>query len=257
MPEGTAVYREPRWRTWIRRGPTTRELLMVMAGAFLIGIVVVIGSQVLFGGGAEPTPTETSGGTGVVKEDVEVAVLNGTAVTGPRRRGRRRRRGQRVLPRGRDQQPDARRGDRGALRARPRGGGEVRRQRPRGERGAARGRRVARARSRGPTSSSSRAKTAPSLDGRHRTARAFGRPPCGDPVLRPRAGDARGARRDPEGAPRRCRARPRPGDAGHRRRGERPAPRRGRVPHAHRLRRRRRANRRLRRRAGRDAARRR
>jgi hypothetical protein len=82
MPAGTAIYREPRWRTWIRRGPTTRELLMVMAGAFLIGLVIVIGSQVLFGGGAEPPPTETAGGTGVVKEDVEVAVLNGTAVTG-------------------------------------------------------------------------------------------------------------------------------------------------------------------------------
>ena len=82
MPEGTAVYREPRWRTWVRRGPTTRELLMVMAGAFLIGLVVVVGSQVLFGGGADPPPAETAGGTGVVKEDVEVAVLNGTAVTG-------------------------------------------------------------------------------------------------------------------------------------------------------------------------------
>jgi hypothetical protein len=83
MPPGTAVYREPRWRTWVRRGPTTRELLMVMAGAFLIGLVVVIGSQLLFGGGAEePPPANTAGGTGVVKEDVEVAVLNGTAVTG-------------------------------------------------------------------------------------------------------------------------------------------------------------------------------
>jgi hypothetical protein len=82
MPAGTAVYREPRWRTWIRRGPTTRELLMVMAGAFLIGLVIVIGSQVFFGGGADPAPSTTAGGTGVVKEDVEVAVLNGTAVTG-------------------------------------------------------------------------------------------------------------------------------------------------------------------------------
>ena len=82
MPAGTAVYREPRWRTWVRRGPTTRELLMVMAGAFLVGLVIVVGSQVLFGGGAEPPPTQTAGGTGVVKEDVEVAVLNGTAVTG-------------------------------------------------------------------------------------------------------------------------------------------------------------------------------
>jgi hypothetical protein len=82
MPAGTAVYREPRWRTWIRRGPTTRELLMVMAGAFLIGLVIVIGSQVFFGGGADPAPSTTVGGTGVVKEDVEVAVLNATAVTG-------------------------------------------------------------------------------------------------------------------------------------------------------------------------------
>jgi LytR cell envelope-related transcriptional attenuator len=82
MPEGTSVYHEPRWRTWIRRGPTTRELLMVMAGAFAIGLVIVVGSQLLFVGGADPPPAETAGGTGVVKEDVEVAVLNGTAVTG-------------------------------------------------------------------------------------------------------------------------------------------------------------------------------
>lgn len=78
-----AVYREPRWRTWIRRGPTTRELLMVMGGAFVIGIVIVAGSQIFFGGGNEsPDVSDTSSGTGIVKEEVDVAVLNGTAVPG-------------------------------------------------------------------------------------------------------------------------------------------------------------------------------
>lgn len=78
-----AVYREPRWRTWIRRGPTTRELLLVMAGAFVIGLLVVAGSQILLGGGTtSPDVSDTSGGTGIVKEEVDVAVLNGTAVPG-------------------------------------------------------------------------------------------------------------------------------------------------------------------------------
>jgi len=78
-----AVYREPRWRTWIRRGPTTRELLLVMAGAFVIGLIVVAGSQVFLGGGSDnPEVSDSSSGTGILKEDVDVAVLNGTAVPG-------------------------------------------------------------------------------------------------------------------------------------------------------------------------------
>jgi hypothetical protein len=80
--ERMAVYREPRWRTWLRRGPNTRELLLVMAGAFLIGVVIVAGSQILLSEGDDAEPTGTAGGTSVVKEDVEVAVLNGTAVLG-------------------------------------------------------------------------------------------------------------------------------------------------------------------------------
>ncbi|HYU60465.1 MAG TPA: LytR C-terminal domain-containing protein [Solirubrobacterales bacterium] len=80
--EQMAVYREPRWRTWLRRGPTTRELLYVMAGAFLLGVVIVGGSQVLLSNEATPDVSDTSGGTGIVKGDVEVGVLNGTAVPG-------------------------------------------------------------------------------------------------------------------------------------------------------------------------------
>jgi hypothetical protein len=81
MTEGVTVYREPAWRRWLRRGPTTRELLWVMAGAFLLGILIVGGSQVLLGDGDQEVPTTTAG-AGVVKQDVEVAVLNGTAVPG-------------------------------------------------------------------------------------------------------------------------------------------------------------------------------
>jgi LytR cell envelope-related transcriptional attenuator len=80
--ERMAVYREPRWRTWLRRGPNTRELLLVMAGAFLIGVVIVVGSQILLSQGDDAEPADTAGGTSIVKEDVEVAVLNGTAVLG-------------------------------------------------------------------------------------------------------------------------------------------------------------------------------
>jgi hypothetical protein len=80
--ERMAVYREPRWRTWLRRGPNTRELLLVMAGAFLIGVVIVAGSQILLNQGDDSEVSDTAAGTSIVKEDVEVAVLNGTAVLG-------------------------------------------------------------------------------------------------------------------------------------------------------------------------------
>jgi LytR cell envelope-related transcriptional attenuator len=82
--EQMAVYREPRWRTWLRRGPTTRELLYVMGGAFLLGVVIVAATQVLLANEATPDVSDTggSGGTGIVKEEVDVAVLNGTAVPG-------------------------------------------------------------------------------------------------------------------------------------------------------------------------------
>jgi hypothetical protein len=82
--EQMAVYREPRWRTWLRRGPTTRELLYVMGGAFLLGVVIVAATQVLLSNEATPDVSDTSGsgGTGIVKEEVDVAVLNGTAVPG-------------------------------------------------------------------------------------------------------------------------------------------------------------------------------
>jgi hypothetical protein len=79
--EGVTVYRESAWRRWLRRGPTTRELLWVMAGAFLLGVLIVGGSQVLLRGDDQDVPTTTAG-AGIVKQEVEVAVLNGTAVPG-------------------------------------------------------------------------------------------------------------------------------------------------------------------------------
>jgi hypothetical protein len=82
--EQMAVYRESKWRTWLRRGPTTRELIYVMGGAFLLGVVIVAATQVLLSNEATPDVSDTSasGGTGIVKEEVDVAVLNGTAVPG-------------------------------------------------------------------------------------------------------------------------------------------------------------------------------
>jgi hypothetical protein len=81
MTESVTVYRESAWRSWLRRGPTTWELLWVMAGAFLLGVLIVGGSQVLLSDGDGEVPTTTAG-AGIVKQDVEVAVLNGTAVPG-------------------------------------------------------------------------------------------------------------------------------------------------------------------------------
>jgi hypothetical protein len=80
--EHMAIYREAKWRTWLRRGPTTRELLYVMGGAFLLGVAIVAATQVLLSNEATPDVSETTGGTGIVKADVEVSVLNGTAVPG-------------------------------------------------------------------------------------------------------------------------------------------------------------------------------
>jgi LytR cell envelope-related transcriptional attenuator len=83
MREGTTVYPpESAWRRWLRRGPSTRELLWVMAAAFLLGVLIVGGSQLLLSSGGDDAAPTTTAGAGVVKEEVEVAVLNGTAVPG-------------------------------------------------------------------------------------------------------------------------------------------------------------------------------
>jgi LytR cell envelope-related transcriptional attenuator len=83
MPAGATVYPpESAWRKWLRRGPTTRELLWVMAAAFLLGVLIVGGSQLLLSTGGDDAAPTTTAGAGVVKEEVEVAVLNGTAVPG-------------------------------------------------------------------------------------------------------------------------------------------------------------------------------
>jgi hypothetical protein len=82
--ERAAVEREPAWRRWLSRGPNARQLVWIVAGVFALGLVVAFVSLQIAGSGDDagsaPEPTVEEGG--VVKRDVEVAVLNGTAVAG-------------------------------------------------------------------------------------------------------------------------------------------------------------------------------
>jgi hypothetical protein len=76
--------REATWTRWLRRGPAPRQLVWVVAAVFALGLVVALVTlQIADSGddaGSAPGPTVES--RGVVKADVEVAVLNGTAVAG-------------------------------------------------------------------------------------------------------------------------------------------------------------------------------
>ena len=81
--ERAAIERESAWRRWVSRGPNARQLVWIVAGVFALGLVVAFVSLQIAGGddaGSAPEPTVEEGG--VVKRDVEVAVLNGTAVAG-------------------------------------------------------------------------------------------------------------------------------------------------------------------------------
>jgi LytR cell envelope-related transcriptional attenuator len=81
--ERAAIEREPAWRRWLSRGPNARQLVWIVAGVFALGLAVAFVSLQIAGGGDDgsaPEPTVEEGG--VVKRDVEVAVLNGTAVAG-------------------------------------------------------------------------------------------------------------------------------------------------------------------------------
>ncbi|MGH2962303.1 MAG: LytR C-terminal domain-containing protein, partial [Solirubrobacterales bacterium] len=82
--ERAALATQPAWRRWVSRGPNARQLVWIVAGVFVLGLVVALLSLQLSGGGdnvdSAPEPTVEQGG--VVKADVEVAVLNGTAVAG-------------------------------------------------------------------------------------------------------------------------------------------------------------------------------
>jgi hypothetical protein len=75
---------EPAWRRWLSGGPNARQLVWIVAGVFGLGLAVALVSLQLTGegdgSGSTPPPTVEQGG--VVKADVEVAVLNATAVPG-------------------------------------------------------------------------------------------------------------------------------------------------------------------------------
>jgi anti-sigma factor RsiW len=82
--ERAALATQPAWRRWVSRGPNARQLMWIVAGVFVLGLGVALVSLQLSGDGdgadSAPEPTVEQGG--VVKADVEVAVLNGTAVAG-------------------------------------------------------------------------------------------------------------------------------------------------------------------------------
>ncbi len=81
--ERMAIVRQPAWRRWLTR-PNPRQLLAVVGGVFVLGLAVALISLQIAdsgdGGSSAPPPTVQE--RGVVKGDVEVAVLNGTAVAG-------------------------------------------------------------------------------------------------------------------------------------------------------------------------------
>jgi anti-sigma factor RsiW len=79
-----AALSQPRWRRWLSRGPDTRQLMWIVGGVFALGLAVTLISLQLAGGGDDvaEAPGPTVEEAGVVKADVDVAVLNGTAVPG-------------------------------------------------------------------------------------------------------------------------------------------------------------------------------
>jgi len=82
--ERAAIAREPTWRGWLRRGPNARQLVWIVTGVFALGLAVALVSLQIAGSGDDVSsaPEPTVENAGVVKGDVEVAVLNGTAVPG-------------------------------------------------------------------------------------------------------------------------------------------------------------------------------
>jgi hypothetical protein len=82
--ERAAIAAEPAWRRWLSRGPNARQLVWIVVGVFALGLAVALVALQLAGEGdsTESTPEPTVEERGVVKADVEVAVLNATAVPG-------------------------------------------------------------------------------------------------------------------------------------------------------------------------------
>jgi len=81
--ERMALVRQPAWRRWLSM-PSPRQLLAIVAGVFVFGLAVALVALQIAGGGdgGTPAPEPAAEQGGVVKGDIEVAVLNGTAVAG-------------------------------------------------------------------------------------------------------------------------------------------------------------------------------
>ena len=79
-----AALAQPTWRRWLSGGPNTRQLMWIVGGVFVLGLAVALVSLQIAGGGddAAEAPAPTVEEAGIVKADVDVAVLNGTAVPG-------------------------------------------------------------------------------------------------------------------------------------------------------------------------------
>jgi LytR cell envelope-related transcriptional attenuator len=82
--EGAALPPEPTWRRWVSGGPNARQLVWIVVGVFVLGLAVALVSLQVAGGGDDTgsAPEPSVEQQGVVKADVDVAVLNGTAVPG-------------------------------------------------------------------------------------------------------------------------------------------------------------------------------
>jgi hypothetical protein len=82
--ERAALPPESTWRRWLARGPNARQLVWIVLAVFVLGLAVALVSLQIAGGGDDTgsAPEPSAEQQGVVKADVDVAVLNGTAVPG-------------------------------------------------------------------------------------------------------------------------------------------------------------------------------
>jgi hypothetical protein len=78
--EREALLPHPRWRRFAARVSQPRVLGLIAAGAVILGLVGIFGSERLLDDGSEPGQEPRPGA--VVPQEVTVAVLNGTSVPG-------------------------------------------------------------------------------------------------------------------------------------------------------------------------------
>jgi hypothetical protein len=78
--EREALLPHPRWRRFAARVSQPRVLGLIAAGAVILGLVGIFGSERLLEDGSEPGQEPRPGA--VVPQEVTVAVLNGTSVPG-------------------------------------------------------------------------------------------------------------------------------------------------------------------------------